>query len=115
MGLLGTRWGAVDFNEPDLQLLVHHEVKAEELEALVREVFGADGGLHTHEAAPGRRKEHIRLCRSEDPIPSVHRNRLQLNSLFKLMNLPTDYSREGYSSNELLGMHTIAPVPGQSC
>lgn len=36
---LGTRWGAVDFNEPDLQLLVHHEVKAEELEALVREVF----------------------------------------------------------------------------
>lgn len=50
-GLLGTSRGAVDLNEPDLQLLVHHEVKAKELEALVREVPGADGGLHTHEAA----------------------------------------------------------------
>lgn len=49
--LLGTSWGAVDLNEPDLQLLVHHEVKAKELEALVREVPGADGGLHAHEAA----------------------------------------------------------------
>lgn len=57
MSLLGTRWGAVDFNEPDLQLLIHHEVKAQELEALVREVLGADGRLHTHEAAPVRRKE----------------------------------------------------------
>lgn len=103
LGLLGTRWGAIDFNEPDLQLLIHHEVKAEELEALVREVLCADGGLHTHEAAPMRRKEEgTHKAMLEDPIPSVHRNWLQLNSLFKLMNLPTDYSSEGYSSNNLL-------------
>lgn len=50
-GLLSTSRGAVDLNEPDLQLLVHHEVKAKELEALVREVLGADGRLHAHEAA----------------------------------------------------------------
>lgn len=51
-GLLSTRRGAVDLNEPDPQLLVHHEVEAKELEALVREVPGADGRLHTQEAAP---------------------------------------------------------------
>ena len=58
LGLLSTSRGAVDLNEPDLQLLVHHEVEAKQLEALVREVPGADGGLHTHEAAPaGQRGE----------------------------------------------------------
>lgn len=52
LDLLSTSWGAVDLNEPDLQLLVHHEVEAKELEALVREVPGADGRLHAQEAAP---------------------------------------------------------------
>lgn len=45
-GLLSTSWGAIDLDEPDLQLLIHHEVEAEELEALVWEVPGADGRLH---------------------------------------------------------------------
>lgn len=116
LGLLGTRRGTVDLNEPDFQLLIHHEVKAKELEALVREVLGADGGLHAHEAAPVRRKEegHVRLCR--DPTPCVHRNQFQLNCLLKWMTLPTDYSREGYLSSDLLGTHAIIPVlPSQSC
>lgn len=57
-GLLSTSRGSVDLNEPDLQLLIHHEVEAKELEALVGEMPGADGGLHAHEAASaGRAKE----------------------------------------------------------
>lgn len=54
-GLLSTSRGAVDFDEPHLQVLIHHEVEAEELEALVRQVPGADGGLHAQEAAPAGR------------------------------------------------------------
>lgn len=57
-GLLSTSRGTVDLDEPDLQLLVYHEVEAEQLEAVVREVPRADGGLHAREAAPaaeGRR------------------------------------------------------------
>lgn len=48
---LGTRWGPVDFDEPDLQLLIHHEVKAKELEALVVKMLRADCRLYTHKAA----------------------------------------------------------------
>lgn len=50
--LLSTSGGAVDLDEPDLQLLVHHEVEAKQLEAVIREVSCADGGLHAREAAP---------------------------------------------------------------
>lgn len=48
---LGTCWGPIDFYQPDLQLLIHHEVKAKELEALVVKMFCADYRLYTHKAA----------------------------------------------------------------
>lgn len=48
---LGTCWGPIDFYQPDLQLLIHHEVKAKELEALVVKMLRADCRLYTHKAA----------------------------------------------------------------
>lgn len=51
-GLLSAGRGTVDLDEPDLQLLIHHEVEAKELEAVVWEVPCADGRLHACEAAP---------------------------------------------------------------
>lgn len=48
---LGTRWGPIDFYQPDLQLLIHHEVKAKELEALIVKMLRADRRLYTHKAA----------------------------------------------------------------
>ena len=93
-GLLSTSRGAVDLNEPDLQLLIHHEVEAEELEALVREVSGADGGLHAHEAAPAgqrgsslrvgwsREKDQWERCLDDFTSNVLMKIRLWLNSLF---------------------------------
>lgn len=48
---LGTSWSPVDFYEPDFQLLINHEVKAKELEALVVKMLCADCRLYTHKAA----------------------------------------------------------------
>lgn len=49
--LLGTSWSPIDFYEPDFQLLINHEVKAKELEALVVKMLCADCRLYTHKAA----------------------------------------------------------------
>lgn len=48
---LGTGWGPIDFYQPDLQLLIHHEVKTKELEALVVKMLCADCRLYTRKAA----------------------------------------------------------------
>lgn len=49
---LCTGRSAIDLNEPDFEALVHHEIKSKELEALVGQVFGADGRLNTCQTAP---------------------------------------------------------------
>jgi len=48
---LGTRRGPIDFYQPDLQLLIHHEVKTKELETLVVKMLCADCRLYAHKAA----------------------------------------------------------------
>lgn len=60
---LGTGWGPIDFYQPDLQLLIHHEVKAKELEALVVKMLCADCRLYTHKAASvnGKKPRNPRL------------------------------------------------------
>jgi len=52
---------SVDLDQPDFEALVHHEVEAEELEALVGQVLGADRGLNAGQTAPvkRRRKKHL--------------------------------------------------------
>lgn len=93
-GLLSTSGGAVDLDEPDLQFLVHHEVEAKQLEAVVREVSCADGRLHTREAAPAGRGRRD----PGDGLVTVH----HVCSQIGLTKLPIDYSRRCYLSGDLL-------------
>lgn len=79
---------SIDLDEPHFEALVHHEVKSEELEALVGQVLGADGRLDACQTAPVRPdgdivSNHTAVCqtpRQRKPsmqfIGKVYRNLL---------------------------------------